>query len=238
LPNPKKTPATVEEVVSHFNECKTVIMKPFRYCPRFQPGQFLHFAIDEYDPSSHWPESRVFSIASSPLNRSQIRITFSVKGNFTRRMYNEIKVGDTVWIKLPYGDFRFSEDKDMVFIAGGTGITPFISYLEYKLEKPELNKIKMYYGVRELDYLLYEDLLDKCMKSANNFSYTIYAEELTDSQKSILKGFIPIENIAQANISSDALIYLSGPPQMIHSFIKILELQGIDKQRIIVDSWE
>ena len=73
--------------------------------PPFRPGQFLHLTVDDYDPAGFWPESRVFSIASSPRERERIRICYSVKGRYTTKMEQALKVGGEVWIKLPYGDF-------------------------------------------------------------------------------------------------------------------------------------
>ena len=137
MPTPIKLPAEVENIFHHADGVKSFIMKTSKPCPSFKPGQFLHLAIDEYDPSFHWPESRVFSIANSPTRRDKLRITFSVKGDFTERMYSEVKKGDVLWLKLPYGSFSFPEKSgtEIILIAGGTGITPFISFLEYAIDE-------------------------------------------------------------------------------------------------------
>jgi len=94
MPTPIKLPAEIENIIYHAVGVKSFIIEPLRPCPNFRPGQFLHLAIDEYDPSFHWPESRVFSIASAPTRRDKLRITFSVKGKFTQRMYEDVKIGD------------------------------------------------------------------------------------------------------------------------------------------------
>ena len=86
-------------------------------------------AIDNYDPSKFWPDSRVFSIASVPRNRDAIKITYAVKGKFTSRMENELKEGMTVWIKMPYGDFIIDGIGEVVLLAGGTGITAFTAFI-------------------------------------------------------------------------------------------------------------
>ena len=72
MSTPVKLPAEVENIIHHTDGVKSFIMKPLKPCPNFKPGQFLHLAIDEYDPSFHWPESRVFSIANSPLVKTAI----------------------------------------------------------------------------------------------------------------------------------------------------------------------
>ena len=137
-------------------------MVPQQYCPNFKPGQFLHLAIDEYDPSFHWPESRVFSIANSPTRRDKLRITFTVKGQFTRRMYEEVNEGDILWLKMPYGSFSFSNvGKKNILIAGGTGITPFVSFLEYVIDNHIDTNIMLYYGIKSPEYLIFDSLLHK-----------------------------------------------------------------------------
>jgi len=105
VPSPVKIEAKVEKISKHTDNVVSYVFTPLKKVPRFKPGQFLHLALDEYDPSSPWPESRVFSIASSSTRRENIEITVSVKGKFTRRIYNEIKSDSIVWLKMPYGDF-------------------------------------------------------------------------------------------------------------------------------------
>jgi len=100
-----KIPAIVEKVIKHTDNVCSYVMIAQKRCPRFKPGQFLHLSIDSYDPSFQWPESRVFSIASSPTKRDRLKITFAIKGKYTKRMFDEIKVNDIVWLKLPYGYF-------------------------------------------------------------------------------------------------------------------------------------
>ncbi|MDO9340155.1 MAG: hypothetical protein Q7T72_06460, partial [Bacteroidales bacterium] len=62
----KKYPAQVLAIHNHIAGVYTLELKslgkPFKYAP----GQFLHLAIDEYDPSGQWPESRCFSMQSNP----------------------------------------------------------------------------------------------------------------------------------------------------------------------------
>ncbi len=53
----------------------------------------MHLALDRYDPGGFWPDSRVFSIASSPVERQRLTITYAVKGAFTTRMERELTPG-------------------------------------------------------------------------------------------------------------------------------------------------
>jgi ferredoxin-NADP reductase len=242
MPTPLKLPALVLEVIQHTDDVKTVVMQPVKRCPVFKPGQFLHLAMDPYDPSSNWPESRVFSIASSPMRREMLKIIFSVKGKFTRRMFDEIKKGDEIYVKLPYGSFTFPEDdRGLVLVAGGTGITPFLSYLEYAIDLQMKRNILLYHGIRDPGHLVCGPLLSQCQETLRNFKCYCYLERGTDLTdiKAAGKGFIPLEEILhQRNVMPEALYYLSGPPEMVTNFKGAIVSAGVPQGQVLVDEWE
>ena len=126
----QKLECVVEQVIAHGEGVYSAVLRPERPLPRFRAGQFLHLAIDPYDPTGFWPESRVFSIASAPSDRECVRITYAVHGPFTTRMADTVVEGRNVWIKLPYGDFVIDDRDDVALFAGGTGITAFTAFLE------------------------------------------------------------------------------------------------------------
>ena len=87
----KKYLSQVDAIQNPFPGIYTLVMsslgKPFK----FFPGQFLHLAIDpDYDGIGQWPESRCFSIQSSP-DEHTLKITYSVKGSFTQKMEQQLK---------------------------------------------------------------------------------------------------------------------------------------------------
>jgi len=242
MPTPAKIPAEVENIIHHAVGVKSFIMKPLKPCPNFKPGQFLHLAIDDYDPSFHWPESRVFSIANSPTRRNKLKITFTVKGNFTERMYSEVKTGDILWLKLPYGSLSFpNSGTEIVLIAGGTGITPFVSFLEYAIDKKTNMKINIYYGIRSPEYLIFDSLLNECNNSLKEFNCHIYIER--DSDKctfdNVRNGILSIETILKDKSNNpDTIYYLAGPQKMIDIFKGEILKSEIMENNIIVDEWE
>lgn len=130
--------------------------KPFKYAP----GQFLHLAIDEYDPARQWPDSRCFSMQSAP-NEELIRITYAVKGPFTNRMQQELSPGKQVTLKLPYGELftQMHNKTNTVFIAGGTGITPFLSLFNHTSFSEYSNPV-LYAGFRNHSLNLYHSELE------------------------------------------------------------------------------
>ena len=154
---PRKIRCTVADIIDHGGRVYTVDLVPATSVPQFQPGQFLHLTADDYDPAGFWPESRVFSIASSPRERGRIRICYSVKGRYTTKLEQVLKVGGEVWIKLPYGDFVINGTSDVVLIAGGTGISAFTAFLQ-SLTPQTVPRVTLIYGARIPALFLFQEI--------------------------------------------------------------------------------
>lgn len=198
--------------------------RPFKY----HPGQFLHLAIDkDYDGIGQWPESRCFSMQSNP-DETTIRITYAVKGDFTKQMEKELKVGSEVWIKLPYGDlFTQPHDKTKtVFIAGGTGVTPFLSLFTHESFNDYINP-KIYLGFRSNVYNIYNEEL---VSSYNSSKFIKIFNEDVD-------GIIDIQSIFNENGTTNNY-FVSGPPIMIKSFKQTLIENGVPNENVLTDDWE
>lgn len=243
MPTPVKLPAMVKELVTHGEDVFSLRLTPLRPMPAYQPGQFLHLALDAYDPSSHWPESRVFSIATSPTRASELRVTFAVKGPFTRRMATNLRAGEVVWLKLPYGDFILRPDQatDTALIAGGTGITPFVAFLELLLDRRLDVAVHLFYGVRKEALLLYRSLLDECARQLSRFRVHYFVElpEGSSSNLGYGNGRLSIDAIMREMTNPFQVdYYLSGPPQMIQRFSAELLDHKISSQRVHIDAWD
>ena len=235
MANPVKIKATVKQVVKHTATVTSYHLVPQGRVPKFHAGQFLHLALDAYSPEQQWPESRVFSIASSPTERShELAVTISVKGRFTARILQTLKQGSECWLKLPYGEFLFPPDRHLTLIAGGVGITPYLSLLKQMLEEKSEQTVTLFYGVRSTEHYLFGDLLGRCTTELAHFGMTTYCE---DGSLPGAKGTLDIDAI-HATAPDGSLFYLSGPPLMIHSFKSRLSDLGVDIPRIRVDDWE
>ena len=224
----KKYKSTVVSINNPFTGIYTLEFKSLGSKYKYHPGQFLHIAIDaDYDGSSQWPDSRCFSMQSNP-NEETIRITYAVKGEFTRQMEEQLKVGSEVWLKLPYGDlFQQNHNKEnTVFIAGGTGITPFLSLFTHESFNEYINP-KIYLGFRSKEYNIYQAELDR---SRNSSQFVKLFFEDTD-------GVIDIEQIFNEN-GPNSNYFISGPPAMIKTFKNILIGKGVPPVNVLTDDWE
>jgi len=199
--------------------------KPFKY----SPGQFLHLAIDEYDPAGQWPDSRCFSMQSSP-NEELIKITYAVKGQFTTRMQQELKAGSEVTLKLPYGDL-FTQPhykKNTVVIAGGTGITRFLSLFNHASFAGYTNPV-LYAGFRNQAMNVYSAELEFAQKINPTLKLiSVYQDN---------GGMLNINEIFKTTHKQSSF-FISGPPIMIKTFKLVLIDNGVPTNQILTDDWE
>ena len=238
MSTPRKLQCQVTQLIDHGEGVYTVRLKPENRIPKFKPGQFLHLALDEYDPSGFWPESRVFSIASSPNQGDLLEITYSVVGKFTTRMEQELEIGNFVWVKLPYGDFIINNSRDIILYAGGTGMTAFTAYIK-TLRTDNPHRVCLFYGARNKDLLIYRSLIEKKFKESKIYYAYYYVEEnISDSIDHFYVGNLSIDSTwPKINKPYESTFYLSGPPAMIQNIIEGLKVKGISNQSIKIDAW-
>jgi ferredoxin-NADP reductase len=238
MPVAQKLCCTVDQIVDHGNRVYSLILVPERPIPRFLPGQFLHLAVDTYEPGNYWPDSRVFSIASPPENRQSIRITYSVQGKFTSRMEHELHSGSQVWVKLPYGDFIIREMSDIVLMAGGTGITAFTAFLG-SLTPAHPGQVHLFYGARTRDLLIYRSFVEDCAHKVPALTPWYFFERGQAQQPNETIGTLSVsEALPKVKNPLLAHYYLSGPPQMLSAFTQALIHNQVPPEQIHVDAWE
>jgi ferredoxin-NADP reductase len=226
----KKYRSQIEKITGHGDGVYTLELDPQGSKFKYTPGQFLHIALDEdYDGAGQWPESRCFSMQSNP-DEGNIKITYAVKGDFTKEMESILKVGSEVWLKMPYGDLfdRGHNKQHTVFIAGGTGITPFLSLFNHVGFSAYQNPV-LYLGLRNERYNFYGRELEKAIQINPRLQLNLVYQNT--------QGILNIENILKAN-NTNASFFISGPPVMIKNFKNYLIANGVDEDNVLTDDWE
>jgi len=239
MPTPQKLLCRIENVIDHGEHVYTLSLVPqYPPAPRFKPGQFLHLALDSYNASGFWPESRVFSIASSAGERDKIQVTYSVRGKYTARMEKETVAGRDVWVKMPYGDFIIDVGGPVVLFAGGTGITAFTSLLS-ELPTGQHCQVTLFYGARQRQLLCYRSLVERCRQNVQGFGAYYFLEKEGQLTENEIPGWISMDHARRLITDPlQAKFYLSGPPPMINALSTQLHEMGIISSSIHVDAWE
>jgi nitric oxide dioxygenase len=225
----KKYPAKVVSINNSIEGVYTLELESMGKAFKYDAGQFLHLAVDEFDSSAQWPDSRCFSMQSAP-GEEVIRITYAAKGQFTKRMQDELKVGSDVTLKLPYGDL-FTQDHNKtntVFISGGTGITPFLSLFSDASFASYTYPV-LYAGFRNEELNLYREELAKAKMINQGFKVHLVFENKD--------GILDIEKIYTKS-AAESSFFISGPPMMIKTFKQKLIAKGVPENQVLTDDWE
>ena len=243
MATPRKLRCTVSEILEHADRVYTLRLKPERPAPRFSAGQFLHLAIDPYDPSAFWPDSRAFSIMSLPDQKDAIEILYSVVGRFTSRMERELRVGSEVWAKLPYGEFMVAAlpGTEVALLAGGTGVSAFTAFLRgyASCEGDDGSRVHLFYGARHSGLLIFRGLFQELSLARPALKAAFFAESGAAPGQGVEPGRLSLAAVWSAlQRPAAATYYLSGPPAMIRAFAEELAARAVPRERVRSDAWE
>jgi len=156
-------------------------------------------------------------------------------------MEEELTEGNTVWVKMPYGEFVIQSIADVVLLAGGTGITAFTAFLS-GISANSTQNVCLAYGARTAGLLIYRNLINQCAVKAGHLRPWYFVEEcqfdlsLTGPE---IKGRLSVKEIwGQIDDPFTSAFYLSGPPDMIKTISRDLKDQGVGIDAIRIDAWE
>lgn len=188
----------------------------------FNPGQFVFLNFIDNNIGF---ESHPFSLISSPHD-DYISVLIKNVGDYTSKI-SEVTPGTIAEVEGPFGNFSFEKftNKSQVWIAGGIGITPFISLA--KSLSPDLNyKIDLVYCVKNRSEAVKLNLLENISTSVTGFFniVTFYSDD---------RGHISIDTIK--SLSENILekeILICAPPQMIKALRQALVVHGLKKEHI------
>ena len=169
----------VIEIQDHGVRLYSIFLKPESPAPSFVPGQYLNLAVDEYGPAGPWPDSRSFSIASAPTERSLLCITYAVKGQFSTRMEAGLCLGCPVRVDIPYGEFTINTEREACLLAIGTGVTAFTAFFA-GLSANYPHQVHLFYGARRPGQLIYRPLVQAAAQRRQGLQVRFFAEQDSD----------------------------------------------------------
>lgn len=120
-------------------------LKPMDEVLSFIPGQFIFFSFHSSGISR---ESHPYTVCDM-TNEGEITIVVKSLGDYTKQLHNELKTGAKALLEGLYGRFDYRRGKqDQVWIGGGVGIAPFISWAnDLKRQNRTDLYINLYYSV-------------------------------------------------------------------------------------------
>ncbi|TMR09971.1 hypothetical protein ETD86_41370 [Nonomuraea turkmeniaca] len=204
----RPTPTTVE-----------IILRPRKQRRlTFTAGQFVFVTFHQHGLREPHP----FTVSSAPAERA-IRLTIKAGGDYTSKLRLALRAGCRATVEGGYGmlDYR-TGGRCQVWIAGGIGITPFLSWLR---DVPDDRQITLFYTVRHADEALYwEDI------RARADAHPGLRVHLNVSSKS---GTLTTGQVLEAG-GRDSItdVYMCGPLPMLESFVRGFRAAGLPASSI------
>lgn len=230
----EKLDLKVVEIFEPTKESKTIrFVSKNGYLPPFQAGQYVNIFTNIEGIRT----SRPYSISSSPRQRSYYEITVAKipTGFVSDYFIDRVKVGDEFEANGPAGTFHFNpvfHYNKSVFLAGGSGITPFMSMITEILETGIDREVHLLYGSRNEDVAIFHKELTNMSKTHKNFHYSLIVSD-KDTGFIGREGFIDAKCIKElVGDLNNTTFYLCGPQIMTDFCFKALEDLNIKGRNI------
>ncbi len=235
--NPKNLNLRLSEIRPETSSTTTLrFVSEDGYLPPFQAGQYINIFVDIDGIRT----SRPYSISSQPNQTGYYELTVRrvPDGFVSSYLLDDVKVGDQFQSTAPAGQFHYNSlfhGDNLVFLAGGSGITPFMSMIRELTDKDIKRKVHLIYGSRVEDDIVFKDELAERAKGHPNLTITTVISEPPAGYNGVT-GFITADLIKElVGDTSDKTFYVCGPEVMYTFVLAELEKLGISKRRVRVE---
>jgi Na+-transporting NADH:ubiquinone oxidoreductase subunit F len=204
----------------------------------FIPGQFVQLICPPYK-GSPYPVQRAYSIASDPAKPELLDLIIRKvpNGICTTWCFEYLQPGQRVRFSGPFGDFRLSgTTAPMIFIAGGSGMAPFVSILHQMLNTSNPRSAVYFFGGNKQDDLYLLDRMCQFERQLASFRF-VPVVAARDPQWKGQSGLVTEAVERLCSDLHDHEAYLCGSPGMIDACIAALKRRGVDPAKIYYDKY-
>ena len=201
---------------------------------KFRAGQFVSIRCGA--DADGTLQMRSYSIASPSSVRNLFSLVVKIiPGGFGSGFFNGLSTGSEIELTGPMGFFvlDLAHTGDVVIGATGTGLAPVIPMLGELATRNETGKIRLYFGVRKLEDLFYEEKLDEFARKMPRFSWlrciTQAPPDWTGGERCRITGFLTRAALEM----NKPVFYLVGNGAMINEAKQLLQQKGVDRKKQI-----
>ena len=229
---------SIRDLTHDIKEVKLRLKDPLQI--NAKAGQYIQFEVPAYENSDE-SVYRAYSMASSPddNNHVELEIRLVPNGICTTYVHKHLKQGDEVTINGPYGEFYLRDtDKNIIFIAGGSGMAPIKSMLLDMANKGITRKAVYFFGARsKRDLFLLEEMHALEEKMPNFTFIPALSEPKPEDNWEGEVGLITdvVRNMVKEGPKCEA--YLCGSPGMIDACTKVLNELEVPAENIFYDKF-
>lgn len=204
--------------------------------PNFLAGQYIALTVEI--PGTNHKHTRNYSL-SDTNDQKYLRISVKkesgdLEGIVSNFLHTDIKVGDSLMIGMPSGEFVLKENENpIVFISGGIGITPLLSMYKETIKNSEREIVFIQCAKNSKEQAFVKEIND--LKRNNVTLATVYNEA---SESDILgknhdyEGFLTKEILYDLNVSEESEFYFCGPTLFMANTLEILKELRVSKSNI------
>jgi len=234
LLHPKKIELIVSKINDENENTKTFrLSSTTNYLPPFQAGQYINLFVNTGGVLT----SRPYSIASPPNQTGFYDITVKrVEDGFVSSyLLDDVKTGNTFESTSPSGNFYYNplvHGTDLVFLAGGSGITPLMSMIREVVDKRIERNIHLIYGNQFPDDIIYSNELNEISKQYENIKISHVISDPPD-------GYVGLTGFISADLMTELIddiqlktFFICGPEAMYSFCIDELEKLGVKRKKI------
>lgn len=233
--HPERLPVKVAGIIEETASTKTLRLVPAGDRPLFpfRAGQFVTIFLEVEGVRT----SRAYSISSPPTRLGSIDITVRrmPAGFVSKYLVDEVAVGDTFEISGPGGFFYhepLADTKDLVFLAGGGGITPFMSMIRTAIEVKSDLRMQLIYGSRTDDDVIFWDELSDLACGCENVAVDLVLSEPPEKYEGVC-GLLDAGNIESiVGDIAGKTFYMCGPLAMYGLCCEALETLAVPARRV------
>ncbi len=231
--HPQRIRVRVAEIIVETASTRTFRLVPVDGpFPPFRAGQFVnvYLTVDGVNTS------RPYTISSSPTRGGTLDITVRrmTQGFVSHFLCDRVSAGDTLEISGPAGCFHHEplvDSESLVFLAGGCGVTPFLSMIQQAADRKSNLEMHLLYGNRVPDDVIFKDQVLKLEDGMDNLKVDIVVSEPPDGYDG-LTGLMDAEMIrSRVGDVQGKTFFLCGPHAMYDLCLSALrELQVPDRR--------
>jgi ferredoxin-NADP reductase len=203
---------------------------------KFITGQFITVWFP-HDPAI----KRAYSLSSCELDRGFFDITVKKAGNFGTRLWTELKVGMKLMVIEPVGKFNLPADptRDVIMIAGGSGITPFRGFVRHATKLQPQTRLVVIYSARVPSDIIFNDEFRKLEAVNPNFTFVVTCTRVQPEHhwtgrtgrvsEALLREFT-------RNLQTTEY-YTCGPTELVEAIEQTLLAAGTPKAQVHAEKW-
>ena len=205
----------------------------------FKPGQYMEWTLPHSKTDARG-NRRYFSLVSAPnIETLSIAVKFYDNSSSYKARLKELEIGEEIIASQIGGDFTMPkniEKQKLVFIAGGIGITPYISMIEYIIQQKQKCDIVLLYSLKNINDAVFVDVLEKARAYGVHTIYTITEKGAVPPDWEWGVGMIDSAMIhTEVPDFTERIFYISGPQLMVQALEGAIRGMGIAKKKIVTD---